>query len=1162
MTEASATATTPGARPRTHQVPLDVTAVLVTRGVTEYLATTLAALAAQTRSPQRVLVVDAAHDAHGGQAASGSHDDPDRHHDHGQNGQDAHDAQDRHDTELADLLTTTAASGLSLVLAAVPDARTFGDAVRRALTALDHGVLTGPATGAPADGPGRWLWLLHDDSAPAPTALAELLRAVEVAPSVAVAGCKQRSWADPVRVIEAGLTTSRFGRRMTGIDEPEVDQGQHDGREDVLAVGLAGALVRRDVWDELDGPDPALGPYGDGLDLCRRARLAGHRVVVVPQAVVRHAQASLAMPIGGAVVNRPGWDVRRSVQARREAYLHAQLSGVPALLVPAVVLLALVSGVARALGRFVTKEPHLVVAELTAPLAVLGRPDRIVRARRRAARTGRLTRRSLRPLQVTWRDVVGQASDRRLTAAERRRHRQAPSELELTELAALRTRRRGTLAVVLLAASAVTALAVGPLITRVMAGGRLTGGTLTFGDATAGDLWSGLTSGWVPGGLGAPGPTEPLLIALLPLTAAVATLGSAAAVVLLAALVAAAAGAWFAAGAATRSVTLRAWAALVWVAAPSLLLGLGEARLGAVLAHVMLPWVVLGVARAVGVARVDVVESGLVGARRTGGPAVRERDAVPPVVRAAEPSLAAAAGAGLAFAVLTAAAPVLLPFGLLALLVVAASAHRRRRLAWVAVPAVALHGPMVVEALTTWSDGGWRLLVADPGVPLASSPAPAWQQLLGWPTVPPEWVDLPGRVAVLLPLAATGAVVLVALCALALPGPTARGVRAAWLVAACGLAAAIVSARVEVGLAADDELGRVLATGWPGAGVSLALAGLLAAGLVGAGGFRGATAGRSFGWRQVGAGVVALLALLGPAVVLGGWTWHVREARDVALVVETVPVVPAVGTQLQRSAEDVRVLELEVDGDGEVAATLLRHDGVQLADLSRAAEVREVEGPYGRAAPVEPDAARSELAEAAARLASGSSDDVAVALADLGVGAVLVPPVAAGEDEAAATGARSVVVGRIDSTLGLERVTETASGVIWRVAVTDLGGTTAWARLVESAGVTEDALIAALPSDDGRLTTTLESAAPGQGNRVLVLAENADPGWKAVLDGQQLRAVGTSWRQAFEVGPDGGDLTVRYAAPGRTPWLVLQGLVLLVTLLLALPVRRRRAVAR
>ena len=48
-------------------------------------------------------------------------------------------------------------------------------------------------------------------------------------------------------------------------------------------------LVRRDVFDALGGFDPAFAPHADDVDLCWRAHLAGHRVVVVPQARVRGA---------------------------------------------------------------------------------------------------------------------------------------------------------------------------------------------------------------------------------------------------------------------------------------------------------------------------------------------------------------------------------------------------------------------------------------------------------------------------------------------------------------------------------------------------------------------------------------------------------------------------------------------------------------------------------------------------------------------------------------------------------------------------------------------------------------------------------------------------------------------------------------------------------
>lgn len=1077
-----------------------VIAVVVTRGHTEYLEETLAALAAQQRAPEHVLVVDAEPDG-----------------------------------PLGDVLPPWAGTARPVVVPA-PGARTFGAAVRAGLAS--------GAVATVADGRREWVWLLHDDSAPEPGALAELLRAVEVAPSVAIAGCKQRTWSGHARVVEVGLTTSRFGRRMTGIDEPEVDQGQHDSREDVLGVGTAGALVRRDVWDDLGGPDPALGPYGDGLDLSRRARLAGHRVVVVPRAVVRHAQASLARPVSGAVINRPGWDAARSARARREAFLHAQLTGVPLGLVPVVALLAVVSGAVRALGRFLTKEPHLVLPELLAPWGVLLRPGRVARARRRAARTRRMSRRSLRPLQVTWRDVVRQAQDRRLTAAEIRRTRQAPSELELAELAALRGRRRAGLAVAALVAVAVTAVALGPLVTRVLAGERLVGGALAGGATDLGGLWAATLADHVPTGLGQAGPTDPLLTALVPFTALLGSVGAASAALVLGGLVLSALGAWFAAGAATRSVALRLWATLVWAASPALLVALGDGRLGGVLAHVLLPWVALGVARGLGTARTDGVLSGLVGAQREDAaddaPAPSRRPLQSPVLRS-EPSLTAAAAAGLALAVVTAASPVLLPAGLLVLLAVATVVRRRRgRLVLVALPALALHAPLVAEAVRTWGDGGWRLLLTDPAPAVATDPAPAWQQLLGRPVVE-TWPFLPPW-GVVLPLVASGVVLLVALVAL-VRRAGARGVRTGWFVAAVGLGSAVLVGQVVTAAADAPTGGVVLTTAWPGGALSLTLAGLLVAALLGADGVRGAMAHRAFGWRQVVVGVVAILVVAGPAAGLGAWVADVRPSSGQATAGElsttAVPVVPAVGRQIQTSPDAARVLRLEAAQDG-LTATLLRRDGVQLVETARTVTARGLTVD-GRPAPR--DAADQALAEATARLATGAGQDTAVRLAELGVGAVLVP--ASAEQD----GARTALVGRLDATLGLERMTETEAGVIWRVAAPSVGTTSAWARLQESEEV------APVASRDGRVDTTVPAGARG---RLLVLADRADSSWRAWLDGVPLRAVDVDWRQAFEVGPDAGRLVVEQVAADRAPWLWLQGAVLLVTVLLAVPVRRRR----
>ncbi|TGY84810.1 glycosyltransferase, partial [Cellulomonas shaoxiangyii] len=621
--------------PTTAAVPLTtpVTAVVVTHGRTGYLATTLRAIAAQTRRPFRVLVVDVAERAAG---------EPDPH----------------LGAVLDDAFAAAPAPVPRLSTAAAPGARSFGEAVSVGLATL---------AGALDERPTPWLWLLHDDSAPAPGALAQLVKTVGHAPSVAVAGCKQRTWTEPERLLEVGLRTTRSGRRMTDVDPGELDQGQHDGRTDVLGVGLAGALVRRDVWDALGGTDAALGPFGDGLDLSRRARLAGHRVVVVPTAVVRHAQAAYhglrpvrgpapaprgALLDGARDVDLDGdgepdtADPRRSFAARRAALLHSRLVGCPVALLPLVVLMTLAAGTVRALGQLAVKQPRLAVAEVRVALQVLLRPAVVVRARQRARASRVVPRRTLRPLQATWRDVWRQAQDRRLARREARRVVQAPSELELRELAALATRRRVTLAVVTAALLAVTALAVGGLVSPVLGGAQLVGPALARATTDLGELWWAATSGWVAGGLGAPGPADPLLLVLLPLAAVLdGELGAAVGLVVLGGVLLSGIGAWAAAGAATRSVAVRAWAAVVWAAAPALLLAVGHGRIGAVLAHAALPWVVLGLVRAVGVQRVDQVLSGLVTLRRDlDEPVVRHVDdaadggLVPPTTAGAGPT--------------------------------------------------------------------------------------------------------------------------------------------------------------------------------------------------------------------------------------------------------------------------------------------------------------------------------------------------------------------------------------------------------------------------------------------------------------------------------------------------------------------------------------------
>src|SRR5690606_16121581 len=103
------------------------------------------------------------------------------------------------------------------------------------------------------------------------------------------------------------------------------------------------------------------------------------------------------------------------------------------------------------------------------------------------------------------------------------------------------------------------------------------------------------------------------------------------------------------------------------------------------------------------------------------------------------------------------------------------------------------------------------------------------------------------------------------------------------------------------------------------------------------------------------------------------------------------------------------------------------------------------------------------------------------------VGGVLVPPAPDG-----LAGARGGLVGHLDATLGLERITEGPTGVIWRVSATPGadGRDHAPARVQ-------------LLDADGVRVGTVASGPLEAHDRVavdaalVVLAERADPGWRA-----------------------------------------------------------------
>ena len=127
--------------------------------------------------------------------------------------------------------------------------------------------LASPRLRRSPEGVTEWIWLIHDDSAPQADALLELLVAVDEKPNVALAGAKLRGWYDRNHLLEVGVSIAGNGARWTGLEFREQDQGQHDVVKEVLSVSTAGALIRRDVFEEIGGFDKELSLFRDDVDL-------------------------------------------------------------------------------------------------------------------------------------------------------------------------------------------------------------------------------------------------------------------------------------------------------------------------------------------------------------------------------------------------------------------------------------------------------------------------------------------------------------------------------------------------------------------------------------------------------------------------------------------------------------------------------------------------------------------------------------------------------------------------------------------------------------------------------------------------------------------------------------------------------------------------------
>lgn len=129
--------------------------------------------------------------------------------------------------------------------------------------------------------------LLNPDAFPEPDWLERLLAAAQANPDVAAFGCRQLSESSPEILDGIGDRYHMSGlvwRERHGLRQSTKDLAPRE----IFSPCAAAALYRRRALAEAGGFDEDFFCYVEDVDLGFRLRLAGHKAMYVPDAVVRH----------------------------------------------------------------------------------------------------------------------------------------------------------------------------------------------------------------------------------------------------------------------------------------------------------------------------------------------------------------------------------------------------------------------------------------------------------------------------------------------------------------------------------------------------------------------------------------------------------------------------------------------------------------------------------------------------------------------------------------------------------------------------------------------------------------------------------------------------------------------------------------------------------
>ncbi len=156
-------------------------------------------------------------------------------------------------------------------------------------------------------GPSDLYYFVNNDTWSEPAALADQVAVLTARPECAVVGPRLVIWGAEGHLNSLGINVTRDAWGWDeGIGRTERAYGALPGERSVLAVTGSALLMRAPLFHQVAGWSELYDYYFEDIDLCLKARRAGHNVVQVPQAVVRHG-ISATMTEGSDRKDRLFW---------------------------------------------------------------------------------------------------------------------------------------------------------------------------------------------------------------------------------------------------------------------------------------------------------------------------------------------------------------------------------------------------------------------------------------------------------------------------------------------------------------------------------------------------------------------------------------------------------------------------------------------------------------------------------------------------------------------------------------------------------------------------------------------------------------------------------------------------------------------------------------